>query len=96
MSRIKLVLSVAAVMAAMLVAFAGPAAADVIRFDNDGFRVHNNDGFRFDDNDNFFFVDGFRPFFFDDFFPFGGGGIGFDIDQEIGDTGDVTLNTTVS
>jgi hypothetical protein len=75
-------------MVTSLTAFAGPAMADDRDngdfFFGDGF---NNNGL----DDGFFFVDGFNPFFS----PFDGG-VAFDINQEIENTGDVTLNTTVS
>jgi hypothetical protein len=74
MRRIKAFLALVAVMATMLVAFAGPAMADDDRF----FAPFNR-------CDEFLFNCGF-PF---------EGGIFFDVNQQIGDTGAVTLNTTV-
>ena len=90
MRRIKLAVVVGAVMAAMLAFSAAPAmAAD---FDFDG--IDDNDfcdifGCFFDNNNNDF-CDVF------DCFGFGGAPAALEFDQEIGDTGDVTLTTDVS
>ena len=107
MRRIKTVLGVAAVMAAMLVVFAAPAMADDRDFDgfDDGFIVivDCDDGFFFDDcNNNDRFCDDF--FFddcnnnddrFDDGFFFGGGEIDQDFEQEA-ESGDVDQSFDVS
>src|SRR5919107_4193578 len=105
MRRIKTVLGVVAVMAAMLVVFAAPAMADDRDFDgfDDGFIIADcNDGFFDDCNDNDRFCD---DFFFDDCnnndrfddhgFFFGGGQIDQDFDQEA-ESGDVDQSFDVS
>ena len=86
MRRIRLILAVVAVMAAMLTALPGPAMADDFfdfddDFDNGCF---SGNGFFFD---NCFFDDGF--------FNFDGGGISLEVDQEA-ESGDVTIGNNVS
>ena len=83
MRRIKVFLALVAVMVPMLIAFAGPAMADDLSC---------RDGC-----DHRFFVpfNSCDDFFFNCGVPFEGG-IFFGINQEIENTGDVTLNTTVS
>ena len=101
MRRIKTVLGVVAVMAAMLVVFAAPAMADDRDFDgfDDGFIIVDCDnGFFFDDcNNNDDFCDDF--FFGDcnnnDGFFFGGGEIDQDFEQEA-ESGDVDQSFDVS
>ena len=102
MRRIKLVLAALAVMVATLASASSPALADddlncrdargfLIRCDHRLFAPVN----RFAFCDNFFF-DFNCGFPFRTFFPFEGEGFGLDIDQSIGNTGDVTLVTNVS
>ncbi len=100
MRRIKTVLGVVAVMAAMLVVFAAPAMADDLDFDgfDDGFIIVDcDDGFFFfDDCNNHRFCDDF----FDDCnnndgFFFGGGEIDQDFEQEA-ESGDVDQSFDVS
>ena len=103
MRRIKTVLGVVAVMAAMLVVFAAPAMADDRDFDgfNDGFIVIvdcDDDGFFDDCNNNDRFCD--DDFFFDDCnnndgFFFGGGEIDQEFEQEA-ESGDVDQSFDVS
>src|SRR4028119_1542582 len=107
MRRIKTVLGVVAVMAAMLVVFAAPAMADDRDFDglDDGFIIVDcDDGFFFDDcnNDDDDFCDDF--FFddcnnnddrFDDGFFFGGGEIDQEFEQEA-ESGDIDQSFDVS
>ena len=94
MTRIKVIFAVLATMAAMLAASAVPAMADVDIDGSDDFGVADFDGFfgfgDFNDGDDFFAFDDGNGLF--DF----GGGIGFDVEQETGDTGDVVLETNVS
>jgi hypothetical protein len=88
MRRIKLAVVVGVVMAAMLVFSAGPAMAD--DFDFDG--IDDNDFcgvFGCSDNNNDF-CDVFGCF------GFGGAPAALEFEQDIGDTGDVTLTTDVS
>src|SRR5918993_1832667 len=108
MRRIKTVLGVVAVMAAVLVVFAAPAMADDRDFDgfDDGFIIVDCDdnGFFFDDcnNNNDRFCD---DFFFDDCnnndrfdrdgFFFGGGEIDQEFEQEA-ESGDVDQSFDVS
>ena len=104
MRRIKAILVVVAVMAAMLVVFAAPALADDRDFDgfDDGFIIVDcDDGFFDDCNNNHRFCDDF--FFddcnnndrFDDGFFFGGGEIDQDFEQEA-ESGDVDQSFDVS
>jgi hypothetical protein len=79
--RILLVLSAAALMAAMLVVMQAPAMAQGFDFGDDDF-----------DRGDFFFD---RDFDDDDFFGNGFGGSA-NFDQEAGDTGDIDLSTRVS
>jgi hypothetical protein len=101
MRRIKTVLGVVAVMAAMLVVFAAPAMADDLDFDgcDDDFffdDCNNNHGFFFCDHDDFFFDDCNNNDDFDDGFFFFGGGDGFgDFEQEA-ESGDVDQSFDVS
>jgi hypothetical protein len=94
LTRIKVIFAVLATMAAMLAASAAPAMADVDIDGSDDFGVADFDGFfgfgDFNDGDDFFAFDDGNGLF--DF----GGGIGFDVEQETGDTGDVVLETNVS
>ena len=104
MRRIKTVLGVVAVMAAMLVVFAAPAMADDLDFDgfDDGFIIvdcdddddcNNNDDFC---DDDFFFDDcNNNDDRFDDGFFFGGGEIDQDFEQEA-ESGDVDQSFDVS
>ena len=97
MRRIKTVLGVVAVMAAILVVFAAPAMADDRDFDgfDDGIIIVDcDDGFFFFDdcNNNHRFCD--DDFFFDDCFFFGGDGFG-DFEQEA-ESGDVDQSFDVS
>src|SRR5919202_4850897 len=96
MRRIKLAVVVGVVMAAMLAFSAGPAMADDLDFDgiDDGFFFANNDFCDVFDcfgNNNNDFCD-----VFDCGFGFVGAPVSLGFDQEIEDTGNVTLNTNVS
>jgi hypothetical protein len=103
MRRIKTVLGVVAVMAAMLVVFAAPAMADDRDFDgfDDGFIIVDCDDGFFDDcnnNDDFcddFFNDCNNNDDFDDGFFFGGGDGFGDFEQEA-ESGDVDQSFDVS
>ena len=92
MRRIKTVLGVVAVMAAMLVVFAAPAMADDRDFDgfDDGFIIVDCD-------DGFFFFDDCNnnDDRFDNGFFFGGGEIDQDFEQEA-ESGDVDQSFDVS
>jgi hypothetical protein len=112
MRRIKTVLGVVAVMAAMLVVFAAPAMADDRDFDgfDDGFIIVDcDDGFFFDDcnnNDDDDFCDDFffddcnnHHRFCDDFFfndCFFFGGDGFGDFEQEAESGDVNQSFDVS
>jgi hypothetical protein len=98
MRRIKTVLGVVAVLAAMSVVFAAPAMADDLDFDgcDDDFffgDCNNNHGFC---DDDFFFDDCNNDRFDDHGFFFGGGGDGFgDFEQEA-ESGDIDQSFDVS
>lgn len=106
MTRIKTVLGLVAVMAAMSVFFAAPAMADDLDFDgiDDGFFVIVDCDDDFDDCNNDFCDDDFFFFFFndcnnnddrfDDGFFFGGDGFG-DFEQEA-ESGDIDQSFDVS
>jgi hypothetical protein len=98
MRRIKTVLGVVAVMAAMLVVFAAPAMADDLDFDgcdDDFFFDDCNNNHGFCDNDDFFFDDCNNNDRFDDGFFFGGGDGFGDFEQEA-ESGDIDQSFDVS
>ena len=79
MMRTKIILVVAALLVAMLAAFAGPAMADTQRCNVHDNHFANCNGDRFVNPDRFFFDDGFRNAFFFDNCGEEIGGIFFDI-----------------
>jgi hypothetical protein len=99
MRRVRVIAAVAAVMATILILVQGPAMADDVNFDgiddglifvDDGFGGFFCEDFDFDgfcDSDNGLgFVDGVNF----------GGGVNFGVQQETGDTGDVTITNTIT
>jgi hypothetical protein len=90
---LKKLISMAAILA-MVALMAAPALAQNFDFDNDDDNNFDND----DDNGFFFDNDDGNGFFFDNdnFDNGGGGGVSEEFEQETDETGDVTLDTSVS